>query len=103
MRVSHFCMLFIKLSFIAVALIGVLGMTVPIAQAASGPINEYTIPTADSFPGDIVKGPDGASWFTESEGNKIARISTTGQFTEYPLPNGGNPQGITVEIGRSHV
>ena len=96
MRVSHFCTLFIKLSFMVVTLVGVLGLTVPIALAASGSISEFRIPTADSFPGDIVKGPDGANWFTEIEGNKIARISTSGQFTEYPLPNGGNPQGLAV-------
>src|SRR5436309_2462457 len=97
MRVSHFCTLIVKLSFIIVTLVGVLGLTVPIAQAAvSSGISEFKIPTADSFPGDIVKGPDGASWFAESEGNKIARISTSSQFTEYPLPNGGNPQGIAV-------
>ena len=75
MRVSHFCTLFIKLSFMVVTLVGVLGLTVPIAQAASGPISEFRIPTADSFPGDIVKGPDGANWFTEVTANTIGRVA----------------------------
>jgi len=41
-----------------------------------------------------VAGPDGALWFTELFGNKIGRITTAGDLTEYPLP--GGPVGITV-------
>ena len=34
----------------------------------------------------IAAGPDGALWFTESNGNKIGRITTAGVVTEYPIP-----------------
>jgi virginiamycin B lyase len=34
----------------------------------------------------IVSGPDGALWFTEGTANKIARITTSGAVTEYPIP-----------------
>jgi len=35
-------------------------------------------------------------WFTENEGDRIGRITPTGQITEFPLPTGsGSPEGIT--------
>ncbi|HVS46717.1 MAG TPA: Virginiamycin B lyase, partial [Verrucomicrobiae bacterium] len=37
----------------------------------------------------ITTGPDRALWFTEVDpvyGNKIGRVTTSGAFTEYPLP-----------------
>jgi streptogramin lyase len=58
-----------------------------VAEAQFPPaINQYAIPTASSDPGQICLGPDGALWFTEIYGNKIARITTSGAFVEYPLP-----------------
>jgi virginiamycin B lyase len=51
-------------------------------------------------PVGITAGPDGALWFAEQGVNKIGRITTTGEFNEFPLqtPNGGPfaPYGITV-------
>jgi virginiamycin B lyase len=33
----------------------------------------------------------GAVWFTESNANKIGRVTTVGQtFTEYPVPTAGS-------------
>ena len=60
-------------------------------------ITESTIPTANSNPIDITAGPDGALWFTEYGGNKIGRITTSGNITEFPLP--GNPIDITAWPG----
>jgi virginiamycin B lyase len=34
----------------------------------------------------ITAGPDGALWFTETYLNKIGRITTTGELSEFPLP-----------------
>ena len=34
----------------------------------------------------ITVGPDGALWFTEENGDKIGRITTAGDITEYPIP-----------------
>lgn len=46
-----------------------------IAQITTdGTIFEFPLPTPDSQPGGIVEGPDGAVWFTEFAGNKIARL-----------------------------
>src|SRR6266567_1792250 len=57
----------------------------------AGALTEFPIPTADSGPRGIVSGPDGNVWFVESSFNHtaIARITTAGDVTEYPL--GGSP------------
>jgi virginiamycin B lyase len=58
-------------------------------------VHVYTIPTPNSQPWGIVRGRDGALWFTEWAGNKVGRVTTAGAFTEYPLPTpGAKPQGI---------
>ena len=49
----------------------------------------------DSFPKQIVSGPDGSLWFVERYG-KVGRMSTSGQLTEFAIPGGGGPSGITV-------
>ncbi len=60
-------------------------------------ITEYPIPTPNGHPEMIVRGPDGALWFTEYDGNKIGRISSGGTFTEYPVPTpASGPFGLVV-------
>ena len=57
---------------------------------------EFTIPTPAATPGESTAGPDGALWFTETNGNKIGRITTSGRFTEFTIPTpNSNPVGIT--------
>src|SRR5262249_34826163 len=57
--------------------------------------SQFSIPTPGSSPQSITLGPDGALWFTEFLGNKIASITTAGVVTEYPIPTAGShPQGI---------
>ena len=46
-----------------------------------------------SGPVIITNGLDGALWFAEVHGNKIGRMTTAGQITEYPLPAGSSPFG----------
>src|SRR5262245_58646268 len=59
-------------------------------------IFEFVLPTASSGPGFIITGPDGNLWFTEISGNRIGRITPTGEITEFPLPTpNSKPQGIT--------
>lgn len=50
----------------------------------AGSVKEYPIPTGYSGPSSIVSGPDGALWFLE--GTKVGRVTTSGAFTEYPVP-----------------
>ncbi len=46
-------------------------------------------------PGTIAAGPDGNVWFTEYNQSIVAKITPTGQVTEYQLPAGHHPYGIT--------
>jgi len=62
-----------------------LGMSV-VSSAQTVTITEYAVPTSSSGPVSITSGPDGALWFTESDGNKIGRITTAGAITEYAVP-----------------
>jgi streptogramin lyase len=57
---------------------------------------EYPPPTGISGVSDITAGPDGNSWFTEANANKIGRISPAGAFTEFAIPTfSSGPGGIT--------
>jgi hypothetical protein len=52
---------------------------------------------AEPYPYLIAAGPDGALWFTERSdfGNRIGRITTSGNVTQYPVPTPvSNPSGI---------
>jgi virginiamycin B lyase len=67
-------------------------------SAAAQTINEFPLPTANSYPFAITTGPDGALWFTEYSGRgKIGRITTNGIISEFPTPTSGSgPSPITV-------
>jgi streptogramin lyase len=77
----------------AVLVVGLVGMVAGIAGAQT--ITEFPGPTAGSGPIGIAAGPDGALWFTETDGNKIGRITTAGVFTEFAVPTADSiPVGI---------
>jgi virginiamycin B lyase len=59
-------------------------------QAAT--IIELEIPN-NAGSGGLTSGPDGALWFTEYFDNKIARVTTSGDFTEYPIPTANSYPG----------
>ena len=44
---------------------------------------------------DIVTGTDGAMWVTDANLEGVDRVTTTNTLTQYPLPSGGTPHGIT--------
>ena len=59
-----------------------------------GTIEEFDIPGSNPY--GITLGPDGALWFADFAGNKIGRITTAGNYVEYPLPNpNSSPYEIT--------
>src|SRR5216683_911350 len=75
------------------ALIALVALLASAASAAT--INEFTVPTASGGPRGIAAGPDGALWFTETNGNKIGRITTGGTVSEVTIPTAGSqPVGI---------
>ena len=61
----------------------------------------FPIPTPDSQPTGLVVGPQGVIWFTEKGRDQIGRFdpngSVGGQFSEFPLTFGAQPDGITVD------
>jgi virginiamycin B lyase len=66
------------------------------AAAATPTYTYYPIPTAGSAPSNIVQGPDGGMWFTESSANKIGHLTATGQMVEFTVPgNDPHPMDIT--------
>jgi virginiamycin B lyase len=54
----------------------------------AGTVSEYQIPSPNSEPNDLVAGPDGNLWFTEStlHGGVIGRITPGGTITTFVLP-----------------
>lgn len=76
-----------------------------------GEIVEFPLPRANSGPGDITAGADGAMWFLELnglmdglvvDGNRVGRISMTGEISEFPIPGaGGTPINIAVGPDRN--
>lgn len=53
-------------------------------------IESFRIPTADVVPTSIIAGPDGNLWFAEYKTKNIGRVTTAGQFKEFPTPSGAD-------------
>jgi virginiamycin B lyase len=63
----------------------------------SGGLTEFDLPAGSSFAREIIPGPDGALWFTDSFANKIGRITTAGVLTEFTVPTADSfPAAIAV-------
>src|ERR1700680_2371816 len=57
-------------------------------------IVEYPIPTSNALASYIAAEPDGNIWFTERNGEKVARITPQGVITEFqPVPAHGAGYG----------
>ena len=72
-----------------------------LALAFAAPVSaqtavEYPLPEDGFGPTDVVAGPDGNVWFTESDANQIGRITPAGVITEFPLSDGSVPAGIAL-------
>lgn len=57
-------------------------------------VTEFAVPTSNSQPIDIARGPDGNLWFVEEAGSKVTRVTPAGVMTEYALPAGSDPVDI---------
>jgi streptogramin lyase len=64
---------------------------IAVCPPGGGACTEYPV---NGGPLYIAAGPDGNLWFTEQVANKIGRMTTTGDLTEFPLPPGRGPMGI---------
>lgn len=59
-------------------------------------ITLFSLPSG-SQPSGITLGPDRALWITERLGNRIARLSSAGELTEFPIPTlNSGPTGIVL-------
>src|SRR5262249_23925963 len=58
-------------------------------------VTGFPIPTFNSEPYGITRGPDGNLWFTENLAGKIGRITPAGVITEFNLTPGSQPVQIT--------
>jgi streptogramin lyase len=57
---------------------------------------DFVVPPGRSTnPYSIVVGPDKNLWFTESGGEKIGRITTSGVITQFPIPGAQSLLGLT--------
>lgn len=65
-----------------------------IRATTSGSFQSFPLPDPGALLRDVVTGPDGALWATEFGAGRIARITTGGVVTEFPVP-GGSPLEIT--------
>jgi virginiamycin B lyase len=62
-----------------------------------GTITDFPLPEPDSAPFDIVAGPDGNLWFTDSTRNEVGRISPDGTVARCPVPTADSmPERIAV-------
>lgn len=59
-------------------------------------MKEFRLPDQSAGVSGIATGPDGAIWFTELTTDKIGRITTDGQITEYDLPDGAGPHDMVL-------
>ena len=53
------------------------------------PLAQYSLPSANTYLGSMVSGPDGNVWLLEFDANKVARVTMSGAITEFPVPTAG--------------
>jgi virginiamycin B lyase len=68
-------------------------------STAGAILNDFTETTATSPNQQMAIGPDGNFWFTETQAQKVAKVSLTGTATEYPVDGKVYPVGMTSAAG----
>src|SRR3972149_9444220 len=70
-----------------------------VVSAAGVRIEEWDVPTPNSFPHDPAVAPDGALWYTGMQSNTLGRLDPkTGTIREYRLKTpGSGPHGLVVD------
>jgi hypothetical protein len=86
-------------TIVAQAATGVVMAPRALAADKLGQVTEYTIPTAASNPTKLITGPNGNIWFAEAAANKIGEVTTSGAFTEHPLPYTINVEPLDIAVG----
>jgi virginiamycin B lyase len=89
------------LALATLAVVAALAALASPASATSSKVTEYKLPEEFALPNDLVTGPDGAVWVTDSSLGRIWRISVKGKIRSYEL--GDQPAGITSAHGSMWV
>lgn len=90
MRVSKRTIMASALSVLTITV-----FTPVVSSGATGDVKVFEAPTSNSYPESVTVGFDGTVWFTEKQGNRIGRLSRSGQITELSIPTtNSRPQGI---------
>lgn len=79
-----------------IAMVVVAGLSATAANASQR-LTTYSLPEEFALPNDMVVGPDGATWVTDSSLGRIWRISQSGRIRHYEL--GQQPGAIAVAGG----
>lgn len=68
------------------------GVLPKVIQTGQSPSNfvEFTLPSGDSGPIDIVRGPDGAIWFNDAFAPYVDRITMNGHITHFNVGGHGS-------------
>ncbi|HVX55070.1 virginiamycin B lyase family protein [Nocardioides sp.] len=73
------------------------GVALGPAAPADAAATVFAVPTSNAGLGRITTAPDGSMWFIERNANKVGRITTTGQISEYTLPPNEDDDNADVE------
>ena len=81
-------------------LLGMVALPSSASAAQIGEVSEFSTGiTPSSQPSKITEGPEGDLWFTERNnlsGNRVARITPTGEVKQFPILLDSLPQGIAL-------
>ena len=81
-------------------LLGMVALPSSASAAEIGEVSEFSTGiTPSSQPSKITEGPEGDLWFTERNnlsGNRVARITPTGEVKQFPILLDSLPQGIAL-------
>jgi virginiamycin B lyase len=86
--------------FLSVLILILASISLLLAATSSVKIEEWDVPTANSFPHDPAVAPDGSLWFTGMYSNTLGRFDPkTGKWRNYPLniPDSG-PHGLVADL-----
>ncbi len=62
----------------------------------AGEVTQFELPGPGGFPTRLALGPEGNVWFTETQEDKVGRISPTGAIQMFQLPGGARPLEIVL-------
>ena len=85
--------------YLTVFILTLASVSLLFAASVAVRIQEWDVPTANSFPHDPAAGPDGSLWYTGMYSNTIGRLDLkTGKIKEYPLKTpGSGPHGLVAD------